>query len=188
MNNTLKSDQKRDTQITNELRTEILAEYSALRNEILKRLEIRNQILTFTLIIAGTIFTFGSNNNVTVLVLLIYPLLALCLVLAWMHSDVRAGELGDYIRTNIEKKLEGLEWENYIKKQRSEKPKSLMTRSIEVSAIGVFIITQALALLLAIPKMTTSVQEMLLFIMDVGVIFLTIYFLRSRRRNYARKK
>ncbi|HXM48658.1 MAG TPA: hypothetical protein VN956_12500 [Pyrinomonadaceae bacterium] len=36
-----------------------LAEYKALRNEILKRSEYRYQLVSLNLIIAGTIFTLG---------------------------------------------------------------------------------------------------------------------------------
>ena len=40
-----------------------LAEYSALREEVLKRIELQNQILNLTLIIAGTAASVGYQFN-----------------------------------------------------------------------------------------------------------------------------
>ena len=53
----------------------VAAEYKALRDEILKRVEFRYQLLNITLISAGTLLGAGLNAN-SAPVLLVYPILA----------------------------------------------------------------------------------------------------------------
>jgi hypothetical protein len=62
--------------VTPELRTEILQEFSVLRSEIEKRVDMRTQLLTFTLIMAGTFLSVGLRSGVAAPVLFIYPVLA----------------------------------------------------------------------------------------------------------------
>ena len=66
--------EKDTSHLTPDERADILAEYAALRDEIIKRQESRHQLLTFTLILAATIFSFGTKEDTSVLVLLIYPI------------------------------------------------------------------------------------------------------------------
>ena len=176
-----------------ESKEECLTEYVSLREEILKRMDIRNHLLTFTLIVSGAILSYGSTPNASILVLLIYPILAFFLALGWMHSDVRAGEIGRYIKTNIECKLNGIGWENYIseiKAKQKEQKKTFFIKATEISASGVFLVTEIVSIVLAIPKMKTLLQDpilliqvVLLLIFDMVAIIYTYKFLRHRRKN-----
>lgn len=111
--------------VTAEFRTEALAEYGALRNEILKRIEMRHQLLGVLMLAFGTLLTLGVTTGI-VEVILIYPLLALAFAFAWMHNDVRIKELADYISTHVEDTLGrgthpcGIWWEHYITGLRGE--------------------------------------------------------------------
>jgi hypothetical protein len=51
--------------ISDELRSEVLAEFSALRSEMLQRISMRQQMLTFTLVIAGTLLTLRIDCAIT---------------------------------------------------------------------------------------------------------------------------
>ena len=168
-------------QIMPELRSEILAEYSVLRDELLKRVEMRDQILTFTLVVAGTFLTFGVQAVATALVLLVYPILTLFLAAIWAHSDVRIGEIAEYIRNRIEPQLVGIRWEKYISKRFVERG-GRWFRRVEVSAAGVFLITQILALILAWPRLTFSLEEIILLASDILAIIATFFILPSRRK------
>jgi hypothetical protein len=95
----------------------MLAEWNGLRAEIIKRMEIRPQILLLAFIVAGTLITFGAQPTTPVLVLLLYPLLSVFLALAWMHNDMRISETAEFIREKIEPTLSGFRWEHYIKKE-----------------------------------------------------------------------
>lgn len=173
--------------ISDAVRTEMLAEWNALRAEILKRMEMRHQVLWLALVVAGTLITFGAQEKVPVTVLLLYPLLATFLALAWTDIDIRISEIADFIRTRIEGehsqgRLEGLRWEHYIrKKKREEITRNALARAVEISANGILVFTQLLALILAFPKMKYTLDEILLVLCDLAAVFLTIWLVRRRR-------
>jgi 8-oxo-dGTP diphosphatase len=182
--------------LASESREEMLLEYSCLREEILKRMDIRNHLLTFTLIVSGAILTYGTTENASFIVLLIYPILALFLALGWMHSDLRAGELGRYIKDNIEGKLKNIGWEHYLGEIKSQQKRTLLKKATEISASGVFLITEILSIFLALSKMsdpssmTISSNKtvipliLILLVLDLAAIVLTIILLRQRRKKY----
>lgn len=78
-----------------------LAEYSALREEILKRIEFQNNVLNWTLVIAGSVVTFALQLN-NAMILLLYPLIAFGLSASWEQNNLRIRQLGVYIRKRIE--------------------------------------------------------------------------------------
>ena len=161
-----------------ETHTELLAEYSALRSEILQRMDMRQQMLTFTLIIAGSILSLGVQTNISPLVLLLYPILALFLAMAWMHSDVRIWEVAEYMEKHIEPRLDGIGWETYI----HNKDRGRAFRPVEITAAGVFLITEVLAVVLAIPRLSYSLEEVILLIIAGLAFILTLIPLRRRSR------
>jgi len=162
----------------------MLVEYSALRDEILKREDMRQQMLTFAVLSAGTIMTLSMQEGFqTVWPLLMYPILATLLALAWMRSDLQIGEIGAYIRDYIESELSGLRWESHLGKEH----KGTRLRSVEANGIGVFLVSQTLAVLLAVimfnsgQEQSISVQLLLISVaVDAIAMVLTIVFLRSR--------
>ena len=93
-----------DKKIDEEARKELLAEYTVLRDEVLKRIEMRHKIMGFTLIVAGTCLTLVIKDSNLSEILLIYPIFAMFLAIEWMHNDVRIGEIGQYIKDEIESK------------------------------------------------------------------------------------
>ena len=90
-----------------------LAEYSALREEVLKRIELQNQILNLTLIIAGTAASVGYQFNSGPIILLFYPLIALVLSASWEQNNLRVRQIGVYIREKIESRTSSRGWEQY---------------------------------------------------------------------------
>ena len=87
-------------------------EYVALRSEILKRIELRHQLISITLTIAGAFFAVGVS---IALVTLIYPPLATFLALSWAQNDLRVGMVGKYMRDHYKN-----QWEIYIEQHRAE--------------------------------------------------------------------
>jgi 8-oxo-dGTP diphosphatase len=169
---------------------ELLAEYGSLREEILKRMEIRTQLLTFTLIVSGAILSYGASENASVLVLLIYPILAYFLALAWTHSDLRAGEIGDYIKDYIETKTVGIGWQTHLQESMQKQKKTIYKKATSFSAAGIFLVTEIASLFLALPKIDLtfnnfiqSAQVGLFLLADAIAIILTIVALRQRRKN-----
>src|SRR5579859_4948694 len=85
-----------------------LAEYQALRAEILNRFNVQHQLFSLAIIAAGTIFVASIQNpNPTVGAILIlgYPVLSLFLAAGWGHQDRRVWQAGTYIRERIETAL-----------------------------------------------------------------------------------
>jgi hypothetical protein len=167
----------------------LLSEYSALRTELLKRIEMQFQLVSLAILIAGTIITFSipkdlnSNLNLT-LSLLVYPLFATFLAISWSQHDVRNRQIGIYIKDVIEAKLvgDGVGWE-HRKVATSEiiGIKSLVL----ILARGIFIGSQ---ILLVVLYMYVSghffpevLPEILLIGLDILAIGLTIYILRVHR-------
>jgi hypothetical protein len=91
-------------------------QYASLRNEIEKRIEIRQQILAFTLLVAGTLLTIGVQPNVPEVVLLFYPVIAMFLGAIWEQNDVRVAQIDYFICTEVEKHLDrlGSGWETFL--------------------------------------------------------------------------
>ena len=171
-----------------EHRHEMLQEYITLRNEIIRRTELRNHILTFTLIIAGTFLSVGAQKLVESAVLLIYPILATFLTATWAQLDIRIGEIGEYIRINIEEQLTGIGWEHYMRNFYAKGKNRVQKRLVSFSAGGIFLGTQLLAVILAYYlKLTYSPLEIILLSISLIGFLTTIFLILIRRRTYKEK-
>lgn len=142
----------------------LIEQYTSLRNEIEKRIEIRQQILALTLLVAGTFLTVGVQPNVPEVVLLFYPIIAMFLGTIWEHNDLRVGQINFYIRTEIEKHLGifGPGWETFrlqtflpVERQyRRDRGKQRHTLTPQFGLIvfatrGMLLTTQAIAIIIA---------------------------------------
>ncbi len=142
----------------------LIEQYTSLRNEIEKRIEIRQQILALTLLVAGTFLTVGVQSNVPEVVLLFYPIIAMFLGSIWEHNDLRVGQINFYIRTEIEKHLGvfGPGWETF--RLQTFRPAQRQTRRnlgkqkhtltpqfglIVFATRGMLLATQAMAIIIA---------------------------------------
>jgi hypothetical protein len=142
----------------------LIQQYTALRSEIEKRIDIRQQILALTLLVAGTFLTVGAQPNVPAVVLLFYPIIAMFLGAIWEHNDLRVGQINFYIRTEVEKHLGSLGpgWETFRQQMFSTTYKELRRRSTEqrhpltpqvglivFATRGMFFTTQATTIIVA---------------------------------------
>ena len=90
-------------------------EFKELRNGILKRIELRQQVLVITLTIAGVIFGLGVRDNAVGYnnqIALIYPPISLLMAMIWIIDDYNIQKASLYIHYRIERKLPTLMWEN----------------------------------------------------------------------------
>jgi len=170
----------------------LAAQYSSMRAEMIKRLEIRSQLIALTLLVAGTFLSVGVQSNVPESALLVYPLLAMFLAASWKQNDVRTGQMVRFIRDTIEKHIGPapgeLGWENY---RSALYPPSRLT---PFAVSGVFVVTQMLAIALAGVRFVPLVQnhgldnpsvELAidggLFVVGLLSVVATIFILRRRR-------
>ena len=142
----------------------LIEQYTSLRSEIEKRIEIRQQILALTLLVAGTFLTVGVQPGVPAVVLLFYPLIAMFLGAIWEHNDLRIGQINFYIRTELDKHLGvlGPGWETFRSKtfpsrhKQHQFPQSIQRHPltpqpglIVFATRGMFFTTQAMAIIVA---------------------------------------
>lgn len=117
-------------------------EYSALRSEILKRIEMRQQIISITLTLAGIFLSFGLTNE---MVTLVYPPLAMFLAFSWAQNDFRIRRTAGYIRKNLESLEIGLKYESAMHEDRIIDTSLSTWRFVVISHSGIFLLTQILA-------------------------------------------
>jgi hypothetical protein len=160
----------------------LLAEYNALRSEILKRIELRNSIMFGTLTFAGVLLSFGLT---TPTLALIYVIISMFLASAWVQSDVIISNIGHYIREKLESPQTGLRWETHRQKARTvQVSKTWFQPSAVSSSGGVFLVTQAVAILIAFSNLESfSVLEWVLSAIAIVCFFLTFYFFQFASRK-----
>jgi hypothetical protein len=153
----------------------VIAEYNSLRNEILKRIEFRFQIINLTIIAAGTFLTVGVQDNIPASVLFIYPILAFFLAASWSHNGAMILLLEQHIKINIEAKNPDLKWETH-----GVKPYSLGWLST-LSTSGLILVTQIIAIALALLKTLYTPVELVLLVCSVITVILTVLILGFRK-------
>jgi general stress protein CsbA len=161
----------------------VVAEYDALRGEILKRIELRSQVTSLTLVVFGTIVGVAIGNKTSAIALL-YPILATLLAANWTYNGYATKELGDYIQTSIEAKVgeDKIGWQHKIKGlHRSSRGLNI------VSSGGIFLGTSILAVLVALSFAKFDLTVIFLLIADaismVYSLILLIQFYRQHVRS-----
>lgn len=96
------------------------AEYKALRDEIVKRIELQYQFMYLALIVLGTTLGLGLQARASSLVL-IYPLIAPFLAVAWVFNDYMIRLLGKCIKVRIESGVGkgNMGWEHFFQEWQS---------------------------------------------------------------------
>lgn len=157
-------------------------EYNSLRSEILKRIELRQQIISITLTLAGIFLGFGLSTDT---VALIYPPLAAFLAVAWAQNDFRIRDLAKYIRENLETVPIGLRYETYVQHTRAGNKRLSAWRFVVISHNGIFLLTQVMAICIELFKTTplviTPLEWVLLGIDGIAIIAVLIVASRSGR-------
>jgi hypothetical protein len=144
------------------------AEYASLREEVLKRLEGRQQTLSVALTLAGAFLGLGWNAGAVVMFL--YPLIALLLAVGWAQNEVFIKQLNSYIRDHLEGESTGRGWQHYSDQRMSEI--RVMGWPIEILAIGgIFLLTQLMAIGLGTYKFESNSIDWILLILDIVAVF-----------------
>jgi hypothetical protein len=157
----------------------LLAEYGALRAEILKRTDIQHQLLSLSLIALGTFITIGFESSATLL--LVYPILAMFLAASWSHHDIRIAQLGDFIQRHHEEKFLGEQggWEHFHPSSAAGK---IVGSRIGLASRGILIGSQILAVTLGLLKTTFLTHDLVIIGLDAVLIPYTVFLLRWKAR------
>ena len=155
-------------------------EYTTSRSEILKRIELRQQIVSVTLTLAGIFMGVGLTTES---VALIYPPLATFLAFAWAQNDFRIRDLAKYIRDKLESRMPGLGYETYVQQNRAEKSGGLSSwRFVVLSHGGIFLFTQLMAIGIELSKFTFSPLEWALIGVDLISVLVVIWLISKSGR------
>ncbi len=157
----------------------LLNQYLALRDEIIKRMEIQNQIISLMLIAGGTFISLGIERQSTTLILAT-PVLALFLASFWTNHDVRVRHIGLYIRRYIEEKFLDVNtgWEGVGGTSGTK----YLSRHLSIFASqGIFIGIQLLSIFAALITTKFSLEDQILFAVDTIFVLITIPLMWRRR-------
>lgn len=160
------------------LRSEfLLQQYGKLREEIYHRTYVQQQLVTIAVLGAGAVLTVGSQSNPSfgIPALLLYPLLAMFLALAWSTQYAAIRTLGAFIARQEREIFLGDESERYgWETLLSHTAIGGQSRRVLVSgwldAKGIFIGLQALALALAVARSGINVDAIVRFLAHPEVI------------------
>lgn len=155
-------------------------EYVSLREEVLKRIESRQQLISIALTIAGAFLGVGWGAGAVVL--LLYPLIATLLAAAWAQNEVLIEQLNSYIRDHLEAHIANPGWASYSRKRRAET--MIFGWPIDVLAVGgIFVLTQLMALALGWTQFGWSFLEWLLLAADGLAVLIVLWLLHMIRRR-----
>lgn len=175
-------------------KTRDVAEYNTLRQEVLDRIKLRQQIVSATLVLSAALLGLGIERPT---VALLYPPLAAFLALAWAQNDYRVRDLSEYIRVYFECDATRFGWETYMSDRRNRSGLSAF-RVVVAAHGGLFLVTQLIALGLGVadpklgimppwatgtfPWITTSAVVACLLLINVFSIVVVVWVIRSARR------
>jgi len=167
-----------------------LKEYEALRSEILMRIEMRQKIISITLVVAGAFLSGGLLQMDKVAftgpsVSFIYPPIAACLALAWVQVDYRIRDLSHYVREYIEKYTPGLWWETYlavIRKKCKEFERNSW-RNLVLAHGGVFLLTQIMALIIGYATFKWEFLYISLLGFDIIMLIFVVWIFNNLLRT-----
>jgi hypothetical protein len=157
-------------------------EYSALRDEILRRIELRQQFVSITLTIAAAFLGFGLNQDTLTLV---YAPLAMFLTLGWAQNDYRIRSISAYIRESIEPYVK-FGWETKTQRDRDMHRSSLGSwRPVVVSHGGIFLLTQLMATVIGAVQSKWTTLDTGLFIVDLISMGVVLTVLWAAQHNWS---
>jgi hypothetical protein len=157
-------------------------EYKSLRDEILLRINLRQQLMWYTLTFSGVVLGFGLQVP---RVALVYPPLAFFLALAWLQNDYKIRNLSAYIRINLEPAFAAEGWETTLRRRRDSGVSNW--RMVVFSHAGVCVVTQSMALGVALTAPHKTPLEWALFTLGalaaVGALLIWRQSMETRLRQ-----
>ena len=171
--------QEKTSLISNDL---IIAEYTALREELLKLTDMQHQLLAITLLSFGTLVGAGIQFSNTEIIL-IYPIVAVFLAACWFNHAYGIDMLGHYIQKHIEDTVgtNNIGWENHSRYKSI--PHSIIAF---LGARGIFVITQIIAIIVGTSGNDFSIPLLLIAIIStlISAFFLlgTAWGQKGRKR------
>lgn len=163
----------------------LLALYSSLRGEIHQRLDQRQQLLTYTLVGAASLFTVSVQSWSSVITVLCYCPLAFFLACAWQQHDGRISQINGYLSEIEDRYIEVVRgWEVYRRLLWKSTRRS-WSSYVSLPARGLFVGSQILALVIGFARFLENPQMVVVFgllaFFSVAAMVATAIVLKSHR-------
>ncbi len=156
------------------------SEYNSLRQEIIKRIEMRQHIVSLLVTSAGVLMGFSLS---TPTLAFLYPPLSLFLCVMWAQNDIRALQITDYLQT-LENSDSKLGWTTFYKRVQGS---GSFLAGLPFSVLapgGMFILTSLMAIGIGCSKWSSTVLNLGLLIVDIYSVFAMcwlVLFIRTSR-------
>lgn len=155
----------------------LLQQYGKLREEIYHRTYVQQQLVTIAVLGSGAVLTVGSqtNANLGIPLLLLYPLLAMFLALAWSTQYAAIRTMGAFIAHQeqevfLRKDARQYGWETLLQQSSFGGRSNRALFSGWLDAKGIFVGLQTLALALALARSGISLHAVGEFAADPDVM------------------
>ena len=156
------------------------AEHTALRSEMVKRLELGSRLLEITLVSAAAILTINFSGAEFARVLLAYPVLVMFLAFAGLHSGLQVRILATYIKTEIEPRFrwrhDGEDATVGYEAWRVDNAPRQAQRIATLASISMFIGIQVLVFSIGVVEAVTGtrIQPVDIMLIIVGVVVIVV--------------
>ena len=175
----------------------LLEEYQALRDEIVQRVQARQQMWSILLVVAGTFLSVGVQPGIAAWTIFLYPIIALFFAVNWAHNDARIDQLTWYIQRQVEPIFRVTGWETYRaqtfrqkRKTPAQNPLALLPGLPTMSARGRFASTQLIAASIGVYRLAQSMPTgvtLLITFIEVGITIITFLLLADRKAQAVKR-
>jgi hypothetical protein len=118
-----------------------LAEFVALRGELLQYSQHQNQLFALQLTLAGAVFSFAISQPRLIGVALVVPVASYLLCLRYLTRSRLIHEMARYIQEDLSARVPGgLRWEDWLAKRRKQTVRSGVVMPLLLTYPGVAIL------------------------------------------------
>ena len=157
--------------MTNQEKDLLIAEYCALREEVLKRIELRFQMTSLALVALATLIGVGFQNHDASIILL-YPILAVFLLSVHISNSFEIQKMTDYIRDHVELKagIDNIGWQHYRIRPDIDTHKGLAYSGVRATLVA----SGLVAFVAGLSLLKIDTKEIVLLILDSVSTFLLL--------------
>ncbi len=171
----------------------LLAEFSALRAEILQDLSTQWVIFVFQLTAASIVFSFSLTSGSRTGFLLIIPVISYMLASRFMQNSHSIHELGTYIMTELNPRVPGgLKWEEWHRNRRAYRNPFTISWLAPLPVVfpGVSLLALAWVVPYILEARNISIADRcflwLVWVFDFLMTIMSVYYFRTTRRLHRR--
>jgi hypothetical protein len=147
-----------------------LAEYNALRAELVNHIQYRYRFTEVTLVTTAAVLGIGLSSEDLAPILLVYPIFVAIMYVSWVSSGFVIIAIAGYIRERIEAEIPVMGWEHYV--VAPDKPWGFFGMFGTWGVVFLFIVTETVAMVAGIflAQKTDSYSALEIGLTILGVV------------------